>query len=63
MSLALQQSHINQNDLISVGSTVLIRGSAARYRVCVISRDRSDACVVSESVCIWCSLSDLVFID
>ena len=64
MALQLQNSFVRSCDLISVGSTVLIRGSATRYRVCAISRDRSDACLVFEpDTCIWCSLSDLVFVQ
>ena len=65
MSLALQQSHISQNDLISVNSIVRVSGASLLHIVKAISKDRKFACVVAEydDGFAWWSLDDLVYVS
>ncbi len=65
MSLALQQSHISQNDLISVNSIVRRSGDSILHIVKAISKDRKFACIVAEydDVFAWWSLNDLVYVS
>jgi len=65
MPLALEQSHISQNDLISVNSIVRISGHSTTHCVKAISRDRKSACITSENDddFLWCDVNDLVYVS
>ena len=64
MPLALEQSHISQNDLISVNSIVRISGHSTTHCVKAISRDRKSACITSENDddFLWCDANSLVYV-
>ena len=65
MSLALEKSHISQNDLISINSIVRVSGQSATHLVKAISRDRKSACITSENDddFLWCDVNDLVYVS
>lgn len=65
MPLALEQSHISQNDLISVRSIVRISGHSTLYIVKAIFKDRTSACIFAEDDdgFVWWDLDDLVYVS
>ncbi len=64
MPLALQQSHISQNDLISVNSIVRVSGSSRLYIVKAISKDRTSVCITSDNDdFFWCGVNSLVYVS
>ena len=62
MPLALEQSHVSLNDLISVGSLVRVNGRDETFRVSAITKDRQSARVNYGCEYFWCFLSELRFI-
>ncbi|MDC0002837.1 hypothetical protein OAE19_00415 [Porticoccaceae bacterium] len=61
MSLALEKSYIVQQDLITVGSIVFIRGGSIEYRVKAIHKDRKTAWLANDGEYFSWPVSDLVF--
>ena len=61
MALPLKQPSLTQQDLISVGSIVLIRGRSSKYRVKAISKNRIDAWIIDGDTIIRWPVSDLCF--
>ena len=61
MALALEHPHSTQQNLISVGSIVLIQGRSSKHRVKAISKDRISAWITYGDDIIKLPLSELFF--
>ena len=62
MALAHRQSGMTQQDLISVGSIVNIKGRISSHRVRAISKDRSSAYISWKNECCWWPMVELFFV-
>ena len=64
MPLALQQSYISQNDLISINSIVRRSGDSILYIVKAISKDRRFVRITSDNDdFLWCDVNSLVYVS
>ena len=63
MPLALEQSHISQNDLISVRSIVRILGRSSTHIVKAITKDRQSAWITYGDDYSWWPMSELRYVS